>query len=80
MITKKVPLEKQEGYLCCGEGAHGSEGFFARLDPNERLVWVAYFEESNPFVNIKITDDHVTFETNLGVGFQIPYVCMDSWS
>lgn len=43
---------KDVGIFICGEGAHGSEGFFTHLKPNGGLVWVAYFEESNPFIKI----------------------------
>lgn len=70
-ITKKVLLNEQEGYLCCGEAAHGSEGFFARLDINEKLVWVVYFEESNPFVDIKVDGDYVKFITNLDTNVSV---------
>jgi hypothetical protein len=79
MVTKKVLLGQQEGYLCCGEGAHGSEGFFARLDQTEKLIWVVYFQESNPFVDIKTSDDHVIFETNIGIGFEILDISSDFW-
>ena len=34
-----------------GEGSHGSEGFIAYITSDEKLNWVIYFEESNPFIN-----------------------------
>ncbi|WP_165987527.1 hypothetical protein [Streptomyces sp. YIM 98790] len=43
------------GALCCGEGSYGAEGFAARTAADGSLVWVLYFEESNPFDRITVT-------------------------
>jgi hypothetical protein len=61
--TREVLLPHGEGYLCCGEGSHGSEGFFGRLGPHKDLAWVVYLEDSNPFVDIAIGDADATPRT-----------------
>ncbi len=49
-IFKKIKI--QTGGTCLlGEGSHGSEGFIAYITSDEKLNWVIYFEESNPFIN-----------------------------
>jgi len=65
-ITTERQLPDCSGYLCCGEAAHGSEGFFARLDAGRDLVWVAYFEDSNPFVEIAFEGNRAVVTSNLG--------------
>jgi hypothetical protein len=59
--------ELSDGSLVGGECAWGSEGFFARLNENRELVWVAYFEDSNPFVGVAVAGSSATFTTNLGL-------------
>jgi hypothetical protein len=51
-ITKEVSIPDGSGFLFCGEGSYGSEGFFGALNRHRRLAWVIYLEESNPFVEI----------------------------
>ncbi|MGW1681201.1 hypothetical protein [Saccharopolyspora sp. NPDC002376] len=64
-VTHTIKIDS--GYLCCGEGSYGSEGFFARLDTSERLVWAVYLEESNPFVEISIDDNRAIFKSSSGI-------------
>lgn len=51
----------------CGEGSFGSDGFLARtrLSTGE-LEWVAFFQQSNPFVQLAIVDDRVNVTNNHG--------------
>jgi hypothetical protein len=38
-----------------GEGSYGSDGFIAVTNAkNGKLVWIAYFMESNPFIKLEI--------------------------
>ena len=67
MTTHKIVTSPQPGFLCCGEGSHGSDGFFARLDNNEKLVWVAFFVDSNPFHQIAQRQEHAMFTSTSGV-------------
>jgi hypothetical protein len=59
-------LPDGSGYVCCGDGAHGSEGFFARLDADRNLVWVVSLGESNPFERATVVGSLATFTNNLG--------------
>jgi hypothetical protein len=54
------------GAVCCGEGALGADGFFARLDANKQLVWVVVLHNSNPFHHIRVDGTLVAFTNNLG--------------
>jgi hypothetical protein len=54
------------GQVCCGDGSHGSEGFFARLDREGNPVWVVSLGESNPFVRASVDGSKATFTNNWG--------------
>jgi hypothetical protein len=69
-ITREVPLP-DGGFVCAGEGSHGSEGFFARLDDVRELVWVCYLGESNPFSEIKLDGERVTVTSTSGVSVTV---------
>jgi hypothetical protein len=69
--TLERPLPHGVGYLCCGEGSYGSEGFFGRLDQHRTLVWVVYLENSNPFVDASITNTSATFMSSAGVSITV---------
>jgi hypothetical protein len=71
-ITRKVPVS--DGFVCGGEGSHGSEGFFARLDPAERLVWVCYLAESNPVDELTVADGTLTVVSTSGVRITVDLV------
>jgi hypothetical protein len=64
-ITGETALP--DGHLCVGEGSHGSEGFFARLDTARRLVWVCYLSEANPFKDVTLTNGTATVASTSGV-------------
>lgn len=66
ITTKEVGLSGG-GYLCCGEGSQGSEGFFARLGPDHDLLWAVYLEDSNPFVDIAVTGDRAVIRSTADV-------------
>jgi hypothetical protein len=59
--------ELPDGYLCVGEGAHGSEGFFARLDAGRELVWVCYLSQANPFKDMAVENRTATVTSTSGV-------------
>lgn len=71
-ITREAPLP-DGGVLCAGEGSHGSEGFFARLDAARELVWVCYLAESNPFSEIAVEGDRVTVSSTSGVSITVSW-------
>jgi len=58
-----------------GEGGFGSDGFVAVSHiSDEQLVWVAFFENSNPFVQISINNNasEILGITTLGHIWQFP--------
>lgn len=59
-------LPDGSGFVCGGDGAHGSEGFFARLDAERNLVWVVAMAESNPFEKVEVDGTTARFFNNLG--------------
>lgn len=69
-ITKQAQLT-DGSYFCCGEGSYGSEGFFAYLDDNKKLLWVIYFENLNPFNSFTIQQDKVIVESTSGVKLKL---------
>jgi hypothetical protein len=68
-ITRETPLP--DGLLCAGEGSHGSEGFFARLDAARGLVWVCYLSESNPFSEVAVDGGTATVTSTSGVAVTV---------
>ncbi|MFD8493866.1 hypothetical protein [Amycolatopsis sp. NPDC059657] len=68
-ITNETPIPG--GFLVRGEGSHGSEGFFGRLDAKRELVWVVFLTESNPFVETTVTGDMATFTSSSGVSITV---------
>lgn len=53
--------------LCCGEGSMGGDGYVAAVDiKSNLLIWVAYFDYSNPFINVKLNNDSIVATNNSG--------------
>ncbi|MFF9340587.1 MULTISPECIES: hypothetical protein [unclassified Streptomyces] len=59
-------LPDGSGYVCGGDGPHGSQGFVARLDAERRLVWVVPMSDSNPFERVEVQGTTARFFNNLG--------------
>lgn len=56
-----------------GEGSFGCYGFVACLDiVTSHLQWLAFFQESNPFVRAQCRDDAIEATTNLGHVWSFP--------
>lgn len=68
-LIKSLPNDA--GYVFCGEGSYGSEGFFGRIDQRKNLMWVVYLEHSNPFIDASISDIGVTFTSSLEVSITV---------
>ncbi|OCG10546.1 hypothetical protein [Gilliamella apicola] len=63
-IFKKIKIPT-DGACLLGEGSHGSEGFIAYITSDEKLNWVIYFEESNPFINaVELPDTFLKVESS----------------
>jgi hypothetical protein len=64
-ICAEAKMPNGAGILVCGDGAHGSEGFFARLSAGRQLVWLVYLSNSNPFMRVGVDGSMATFVNNL---------------
>ncbi|MCW2873006.1 hypothetical protein [Actinacidiphila oryziradicis] len=65
-VCAEAELPDGSGYVCCGDGSLGSNGFFARLDTGKNLVWVVSLFDSNPFERVTVEGSMATFTNNLG--------------
>ncbi|MEV7403096.1 hypothetical protein AB0N93_22230 [Streptomyces sp. NPDC091267] len=61
-----VALPDRSGFICGGDGALGSDGFFARLDAGRSPLWVASMCDSNPFEKAELRGWVACFTNNLG--------------
>lgn len=75
--SARMTLPDGSGYACCGEGAHGSEGFFARLDSQGNLVWIVFLRNGNPFMRIHVDETRVTFINNLSKSVTVDLASSD---
>ncbi|MEU3560661.1 hypothetical protein [Kitasatospora sp. NPDC006786] len=53
-VDGEAELPDGRGFVCCGSGGMGDEGFLARLDGRRRLVWVLTSTEGNPFLRVSV--------------------------
>ena len=59
--------------LVAGEGAYGSEGFVAAAEiTSAQLLWLAYFDCSNPFEEVSLINDVVVAISSLGHTWRLP--------
>ncbi|MEX2974982.1 hypothetical protein [Streptomyces sp. C184] len=69
--NRSVPLA-DGGFLWGGEGvSHGSYGFCGRLHADHTLVWALFFEESNPFTDIRVAGNTAVFRSTSGVSINV---------
>lgn len=56
-----------------GEGGMGGDGFVAvSAAADKRLLWVAFFEDSNPFEEVRFDGGDVVARSNLGREYRFP--------
>lgn len=65
-LCHEAELDDGSGYMCCGDGALGADGFFARLDRDRNILWVVFMTGSNPFERIALDGSVVHVVNNLG--------------
>lgn len=57
---------KRDGFLVkAGEASMGGDGFVALLNQGGLLLWVAFFDFSNPFIQVRFDDEYIVAENNL---------------
>ena len=52
VIQEKLELPDQQGWIICGSGALGADGFIVHVSLDNELQWSLFSEESNPFINL----------------------------
>lgn len=64
---KKIDYKEEDISISCGEGGYGGIGFIVVSSCAEKnLIWSACFEESNPFVDIRMRNRDIIATSNLG--------------
>lgn len=59
--------------LVCGEGGQGNEGFVGSCSaPDGRLRWLAFFTNSNPFLEVRATLGNIIATTTYGHVWTFP--------
>lgn len=54
-ITSHIVCNSESIEIFAGEGSYGSDGFVAVADSgSKKLIWLAFFECSNPFIDLTI--------------------------
>ncbi|MDC0711450.1 hypothetical protein POL68_23465 [Stigmatella sp. ncwal1] len=74
-ITELASYSWAEGNirLSCGEGSMGSDGYVAAVRiSDDRLVWAAFFDCSNPFEEIKVVNGEVVVVSTYGHRWSFP--------
>lgn len=63
-INNKLFIDNKYIFLC-GEGEMGNEGFIAKTDMNNNIMWFLYSTTSNPFISIKKEKNKIYFQSTL---------------
>lgn len=73
LVEESASDESRNLRVCCGEGSYGGDGFVALLRADDGSpIWVAFFEDSNPFVSVRLTESEAIGVTNLGHEWRFP--------
>jgi hypothetical protein len=68
-----LDVPERDERLICGEGSQGNEGFVASCAASEdRLHWVAFFTRSNPFIEVRTTNETILASTSHGHVWAFP--------
>lgn len=57
-------IEVDDYVIVCGDGGMGNEGYIARLDQENKLVWSLFSTVSNPFMKIVIEGDFIYVQSS----------------
>jgi len=65
--------ENDEYTVSCGDGSWGSDGIVSVIKKSEnRLLWIIFSDNSNPFYKVEIEDDIVIAGSTSGKNWKIP--------
>jgi hypothetical protein len=66
-ILVRLIDEKHSIEIIAGEGDYGSDGFVGVIDfASKKMIWIAFFNNSNPFGEVKIVDEEIHAKSTLG--------------
>jgi len=71
----EVTVPERDYRLVAGEGGFGGDGFVALArNSDNHLIWIAFFDNSNPFIEVSINKDFTGIQgkTNLGTVWRFP--------
>ncbi|WP_232697659.1 hypothetical protein [Brevibacillus daliensis] len=71
-ILNETYHEDNQCFYTLGKGSNGSEGFVASLAPDRRLIWVAFFANSESFVEMSCDENILYADSSSGVHLQFP--------
>ena len=65
-ISAKCQSVELDLKVSVGEGSFGGDGFvFAQTLSSDSFLWLIAFDDSNPFIAVRIADDKILVENNL---------------
>lgn len=56
IVDAWVCIDYLDGKIYAGDGQMGNEGFIARTDADDNLIWGVFFEDTNPIKTLTIKD------------------------
>ena len=69
----KKNYEEAQLTIFCGEGVWGSDGFVGCINSaTQKLLWIAYFTESNPFCEVKFHEASIFAKSTLNLWWCLP--------
>lgn len=72
LIDPNARHESVDGTVIVGGGAWESDGFVAVLDREDVLLWVAFFQSSEPFIRCERAEDRIHAVTIEGTLWSFP--------
>ena len=65
-ISAECQSDELDLKVSVGEGSFGGDGFIAaRTASSDSFLWLIAFDDSNPFITVRILDDKILVENNL---------------
>lgn len=65
-ISAECKSDELDLKVSVGEGSFGGDGFiFAQTLSSDSFLWLIAFDDSNPFITVRIADDKILVENNL---------------
>jgi len=56
----------------CGDGSHGSDGFLLAINSDNKIEWLFFSQEANPFEKLWVEDNEIHVMSNLNIEWIFP--------